>query len=385
MVLPATTLSICFAIEVAAGLRPLATPVDAMGPAGPFAVIVIPAHNEETSIGSTVRAIGHEARGLAELLVVADNCTDDTASIVRGSGVRCAERDEPAERGKGFALEFAREELAKNPPDVVLIVDADCRIGRKSIEALIAATCFAQRPTQAVYLLVPDRTAAPFVQVSNFAFMLRNLIRQRGLQRLAGQAHLTGTGMAFPWTLFAAANLGGGSIVEDLDLGLSLTADGHPPMLVEGARVLSPSASVQGTLQQRERWEGGFLKSALPSGVQGLVKSLVNLDLRGILVALDLCIPPLALLGLADVGTIIFTTLATACGASPYPLFAAIAATVAAGITIMLAWYSEGRPYVSSAALARLPLYIGRKLPMYARLLVRGAPRDWIRTERDPD
>ena len=83
------------------------------------------------------------------------------------------------------------------------------------------------------------------MQVSNFAFMIRNLVRQRGLQRLAGRVHLTGTGMAFPWTLFADADLGGGSIVEDLNLGMSLAANGHPPILVEGATVWSPAASAK--------------------------------------------------------------------------------------------------------------------------------------------
>ena len=45
------------------------------------------------------------------------------------------------------------------------------------------------------------------VQLSSFAFLVKNLVRQRGLQRIAGKVHLTGTGMALPWRLFDQADL----------------------------------------------------------------------------------------------------------------------------------------------------------------------------------
>ena len=218
--------------------------------------------------------------------------------------------------------------------------------------------------------------------MSNFAFMLRNLIRQRGLQRLAARVHLTGTGMAMPWSLFADANLGGGSIVEDLDLGLSMAARGHAPVLVEDATVWSPAASAQGTLQQRERWEGGFINNGLRAGLRGLGRSIARLDGRGLVGAIDLCIPPLVLLGLLDGGAIVITAIAAALGTSAAPLVAVMIASGIAGVMVMLAWLREGRAYASLGALVRLPFYILRKLPMYGRILTRGAPRDWLRADR---
>lgn len=383
VILPAVLLSICFAVEVAVGLRPLSGQVGgAVDRALGSAMIVIPAHNEASSIAATVGAIASEAAGIAEILVVADNCTDHTAEIVRESGVRCIVRTDPEARGKGYALAFAREEMTKAPPSVILIVDADCRINRSSIAALIAAAATLMRPVQSIYLLLPDLTAPSFVQMSNFAFMLRNLIRQRGLQRLAARVHLTGTGMALPWSLFVDANLGGGSIVEDLDLGLSMTARGHAPVLIEDANVWSPAVSAQGTLQQRERWEGGFIKNGLRAGLRGLGQSIVSLDGRGLLGAIDLCIPPLALLGLLDVVAVLLAGIAAALGASTVPLIAMMAATGLAGVMLMLAWLLEGRPYASLGALVRLPLYALRKLPMYGRIFTRGAPRDWLRADR---
>ena len=379
---PPVILSTCFAVEVLAGLRPLAERGASSERASTSAVVVIPAHDEEDSIAETIAALRAEAGGIADLLVVADNCSDRTAQIARAGGARTIVRTDPAARGKGYALSFARDDLAKAPPAIVVIVDADCRIDRQSLTALIDAASAQSRPAQAINLLRPDLAASPFVQMSNFAFMLRNLIRQRGLQRLAGRVHLTGTGMAFPWTLFSEADLGGGSIVEDLQLGLSLAAQGHGPVLVEGATVWSSAASTQGTMRQRERWEGGFLKSALPAGLRGLWRSVVGFNGRGLVAAIDLCIPPLVLLVLLDAAALILLGFAMVSGSTAYPFAAVLAAGGLAGLAVILAWLRAGRAFASLGAIAQIPLYVARKLPMYARLLLRGAPRDWIRTDR---
>ena len=379
---PPVILSTCFAVEVLAGLRPLPIRRISSDRAPLSAVVVIPAHDEEASIAATIAALGVETAGIADLLVVADNCSDHTAKIAGGGGARTIVRSDPDLRGKGYALAFARDELSKAPPAVVLVVDADCRIDRHGLTALIDAAATRSSPAQAVNLLRPDLAAAPFVQVSNFAFMLRNLVRQRGLQRLAGRVHLTGTGMAFPWALFAQADLGGASIVEDLDLGVSLAAKGHPAALVEAATIWSAAASARDTLQQRERWEGGFLTNALPAGLRGLWRSAVTLDRRSLVAAIDLCIPPLAVLGLIDTVALIILALAAASSGSITAFVAVLSASALAGFAIILAWLREGRDFASLSAVARIPLYVARKLPMYARLLIRGAPRDWVRTDR---
>src|SRR5206468_6046350 len=172
-----------------------------------------------------------------------------------------------------YALAAAREHLRGKRVDVVVVLDADCRIDADSLHALIATAGQAARPCQAVNLLAPDLSAGPLVQISSFAFMIKNLVRQRALQRLAGRGHLTGTGMALPWSIFEQANVGGANIVEDLALGLELAERSAPPTLVEQATVWSPAASAGGTLVQRRRWEGGFLATMLQTAPGALVRS----------------------------------------------------------------------------------------------------------------
>src|SRR5206468_2654821 len=114
------------------------------------AVIVIPAHDEEAVIQSTIRDAMREAGGAALVLVVADNCKDRTADVSRGAGASVLERSDPERRGKGFALAAARDHLRGNPPAVVIILDADCRIDAQSLRTLIAFAGQTARAGQAV-------------------------------------------------------------------------------------------------------------------------------------------------------------------------------------------------------------------------------------------
>jgi|tagenome__1003787_1003787.scaffolds.fasta_scaffold20988814_10 cellulose synthase/poly-beta-1,6-N-acetylglucosamine synthase-like glycosyltransferase len=380
LVAPIAVLTGFFAVEILVGLRPLHTiPQDEAISAS--AAIVIPAHDEEAVIERTVRDIVDEARDF-HLLVVADNCVDRTAELARAAGASVLVRNDPDRRGKGFALGAARDRLQGDPPDIVTVLDADCRIDGQGLRRLIANASQTRRPCQAVNLLAPDLAAAPLVQISTFAFMIKNLVRQRALQRLADRAHLTGTGMALPWPIFEQADLGGSNIVEDLALGLELAERASPPMLVEGAIVWSPAASATGTLVQRRRWEGGFLATMFKTAPSALMRSLRRGDVRGFSAALDLCIPPLALLAMFNVAALVIAALAMLAGAAGWPLIGLVAIGLLAAFAVMLAWLREGRRFASTATLLRLPFYVLWKLPMYVGLAWRGAPKDWLRTGR---
>ena len=380
VVAPIVVITAFFSMEVLAGLRPLRM-TQADGPA-PRTAIVVPAHDEEGVIAETVASLVGAASSDTFVLVVADNCSDGTAKIAEAAGAGVIERDEPQRRGKGFALAAARDALRSDPPEVVMIIDADCTIDARSIEALSRAAAVTGRPCQAVYLLTPDLAASPTLQISNFAFLIKNLVRQRGLQRLAGRAHLTGTGMALPWELFDTSDLGGSNIVEDLALGLELASRKLPPMLREDAIVWSRPASDRETLNQRRRWEGGYMTTAVQVAPRAFARSLGAGDVKGLFAALDLSVPPLALLVMLNCAALLLGIAAMALGGTSWLLVLQVTVGALAGLALALAWAREGRRFVSAGSLARLPLYLLWKLPLYAGLARRGAPKEWQRTGR---
>lgn len=375
---PVVVLTLVFATEVLAGLVPLAQHSPADRPRS--ATVVVPAHDEQGGIGRTVTTLQAAMPSWCGLLVVADNCQDDTAKIARRVGASVVERNDFERRGKGFALAFARDQLSSDPPDVIVIVDADCEIDHASLSALISNG--AHGPAQAINLLKPDTGASAMVQVSNFAFVIKNLVRQRGLSRLGGRVLLTGTGMALPWPLFQSAHLATDDLVEDLSLSLDLSERGFRPKLVEGATIWSPASSTSGTLKQRQRWEGGFLSASRRRLAPAIATLLRRPRLADLWALLSLLVPPLALLFLMGIAITALQFMLLAAGATVAPLITIIASMLFACMVLLTAWVLLGRAFLKPLTILLLPLYLLWKIPLYFRLAL-GRPRSWVRADRN--
>lgn len=85
--------------------------------------IVVPAHNEGVGLLPTLSDLRPQLANNDRLIVVADNCSDETASLARREGVEVIERTDPAHIGKGYALAEAIAYLDRAPPDLVLFVE----------------------------------------------------------------------------------------------------------------------------------------------------------------------------------------------------------------------------------------------------------------------
>ena len=380
LIAPPTILLLVFTAEVVTGLpRPrIRTHVGSI----PRFTVLIPAHNEAEGIADTIHAL-RSADPSVDLLVVADNCTDETARRAADAGARVIERVDPVRRGKGYALAFGRDALQAAPPDCVVILDADCTVGGAGVAALARTAIFTRRAVQARNLQRPNLAAPPTAQISNFAFMVKNLIRQRGMVRLGGVAALTGTGMALPWNQFAAAPLASADLAEDLALGVWLTMTGRPPHSDETVHIWSDAVSGKALLVQRSRWERGFLAVARRQALPLIGRGLRARSRSAVWLSLHLVVPPLALLFAVAGASWLLVLLIAIFGGSLLPaailaiaLATAIAATVAA-------WVVEGRDQINGWALLRMPLYVTAKLPLYRRLLRRSD--GWIRTQRHGD
>src|SRR5262245_27419176 len=66
--------------------------------------VLVPAHNESTGLLPTLGDIKAQMRTCDRLVVVADNCVDDTAAVATVAGAEVVERNDPDRKGKGYAL-----------------------------------------------------------------------------------------------------------------------------------------------------------------------------------------------------------------------------------------------------------------------------------------
>ncbi len=379
--LPVALLSAVFVLEIFFGLAKRRETVPA-GPANATATaVLIPAHNEELGIGVTLERLRAQLGPNMRVLVVADNCTDRTAEIARAAGAETIERHNIEERGKGYALAFGRDHLALDPPDTVIVLDADCQTDAASLSLLAATVAASGDPAQAGNLLKPDRGLPAMVQVSNFGHAVKNIIRETGARRLGAPNMLTGTGMAFPWSLFATLPLASGSLAEDLELGIKLARQRRELRLVTSAQVWSAASNASATLVQRSRWEGGYLAMTRRHALPLLIEGLASLRWPLFALGLHLSVPPLALLVFLDAFALGLLLVLAILGATPWPLALIALLFVALTGGLVAAWLRVGRPYLSPGTALRLPLYALWKIPMYLKLL-RGGDKQWIRSER---
>jgi cellulose synthase/poly-beta-1,6-N-acetylglucosamine synthase-like glycosyltransferase len=371
-------------VLLARGARPATGALPSRDAAGQLAVLV-PAHNEAAGIEATLRGLQAQLRGGDRLLVIADNCSDDTATVARRAGAEVVERHHATQRGKGYALDFGVRHLAATQaPSIVLIVDADCQLDPHAIDILVHHCASSGRPVQALYEMNAPSGAGLRARVSAFAWRVRNRVRPLGWWRVGAPCQLMGTGMAFAWAQLRDAPLASGNIVEDVQLGVDLALHGTPPLFVPQARVFSEfPAADDAAAAQRRRWEHGNLSVMLRHGPRLLGAALARADLRLAAMAVDLMVPPLALLVQLQLALALIGAAALLVGAGVLPLALCMAALVLLLLAIVAAWRLAGRDVVGwSELVLTAPAYALRKLPMYLAFLWK-RESTWVRAKRE--
>jgi len=343
----------------------------------------MPAHNEAAGISEALAAVKHQLHPGDRLLVVADNCSDNTSDVAILSGAEVVERTEVERIGKGYALSRGLHHLASDPPEVVIIVDADCVVESGAIDKLVSLCISSGRPVQALYRMYCHRDAGHSARIAEFGWVVKNYVRPLGFLRLGMPCQLMGTGMAFPWRVLASADLANNNLVEDMKLGIDLAVAGYPATFCPSALVTSTFPSHKNAaLIQRTRWEHGHLSLIMQEFPRLIARSIVIRRSEAFGLALDLAVPPLALLGILVTSTFALSATAACFGMTWVPLALSMIALAMLAIAILLAWQGWGRAILTLSDLLSLPVYAIMKIPLYARFWT-ARQKNWIRTERD--
>jgi len=346
--------------------------------ADPRYVTIVPAHNETDVIEATLATLSAETT-----LVVADNCTDDTAELARAAGFETIERHDLSERGKGFAIEYGLRHLEADPPDIIVIVDADCQVAPGAISQITRRAYATNCPVQALYLLDCPASPSPKTTVSALAFLIKNWVRPLGLAAFGFPCLLQGTGMAFPWESFVKARLVGDCLVEDMQQGIDLAIAGSAPIFCPQARVTSPLPSGEAAAtSQRTRWEHGHLHTILTQTPRLLRAALAQRRLDLIVLALEVSVPPLTLLGFLWAAASGLAIVVGIWKGFWLPTLLLGLHGLIVGAAILSAWANFGREQVSLRSLLSLPQYLLWKVPLYLGFAF-NPQKEWVSTPRD--
>ena len=331
----------------------------------------------------TIPEILRQLRNGDRLLVVADNCSDRTATVARELGAEAIVRTDMVNRGKGFALDYGIRHFANDPPSVVVVIDADCFVSDCAIERLSEACRVTNRPTQALYRMISAPNSTQNTLVREFAWRVKNWVRPLGLRNMGLPCQLMGTGMAFPWEVIANAQLATGALVEDLKLGLDLAADGHPPVFFPHAIVTSQfPVTGEGSRSQQLRWEGGHLELITADIPLFLVKAVRTLDLQLLVLALDAAVPPLSLLSTSILFFLVLGFGSWQMGIGPSALIISLLALIGLILATIGCWLKAGRDLLPLRSVLLIGPKALAKIPFYFRLLIQRNSQGWIRTDR---
>ena len=349
----------------------------------PRLAVLIPSHNEEAIVAGILQDVKSQVQENDRVIVIADNCEDSTAAVAKSHGAEAFERFDETDRGKAYALKFALEKLEADPPEVVIVVDADCRISSDALAYLSSKAAKLDRPVQGSYIFGEQQDGVASNNASSFTLWFKNHIRPLGSLRLGMPCQLTGSGMAFPWHVIRKVNVANQSLAEDTTLGLELAYAGHPPTFCPEARIDGHVPKEWGTLvQQRRRWEQGYLESILSNAPKMTLRSITSFKPGLLWAAFDLCIPPLALLGIAWAILTLPAVVLALLGGTALPAIVLGVGAILMGSSLVLGWLVHCRDKVPAKAILAMPWFLVRKVVIYASLLLK-REKVWLRTERD--
>lgn len=357
-------------------------------------VIVVPAHDEERLIASTVASMRglDYPEDLVRIHVIADNCSDATAEIARAAGAEVHERFAPDKRGKGPALQWLLQRLwtRGDPHDAVVIVDADSTLSANFLRVIDAKLAEGHRVVQAYYA-VRDPGTSWNVGLRYAGFAVRHYLRPLARTALGGSCGLYGNGMAFrsdvlrdrAWTAH---------LTEDMELQLELLLAGIPVAFAPDAVVEAEMpATLAGARSQQQRWEQGRLdltRRYLPALVRAPRVRRRHQRLAQLDAALDQITPPFSVVVAATMATgAAGVALASARPSPAARLVVLLAAGIAAvqAIYLLVGLRLVHAPREVYRSLLRAPVLIAWKVLLWLQAILRPAPSTWVRTARNEE
>jgi len=231
-----------------------------------FAVLVA-AHNEETVVGALVENLLKlkYPRDMYDIFVICDNCTDNTANIVRSyEGVYACERSNPTLRGKGYAIEWMLKELWKHPRqyDAIVMFDADNLASPDFLSEMNNDLCNGARVIQG-YLDTKNPHDSWITAAYGVTYWYCNRLWQLSRRNLNMANFLGGTGMCFETALIKEMGWGATSLVEDLEFTARCVSRGVNPVFNYDAKVFDEKPlTFKASSRQRLRWMQGHFTVA---------------------------------------------------------------------------------------------------------------------------
>ncbi|QDP43616.1 glycosyltransferase [Microbacterium phage Tyrumbra] len=242
---------------------------------------LIPAHNERDGIEAAITGLRTQTRPPDRIIVIADNCTDETADLARAAGVEVIEtvgnRDKKA-GALNYALALLLPDL--DDDDVVLVQDADSALDEPFIAAALTKieagygavggvfrgddrpgfVAHLQRNEYARYARDVARLSGRCLVVTGTAALFRaRVLREVSAARIAGTIPAgDGDGGVYDTTV----------LTEDNELSFAIMHLGYRILSPKECTLVTETMPTWGDLwKQRLRWKRGAVENCVQYGL----------------------------------------------------------------------------------------------------------------------
>lgn len=348
-----------------------------------FAVL-IPAHDEELLLPRLLESLARldYPNDRYDVHVVADNCTDSTASVASRRDARVHERHDEQAQGKGYALQWLlsrlKDELTSTPYDAYIIVDADTIVSPNFLSVMNDHLARGDAAIQCYYGVLNSGDSWPSA-LRYAALALYNGLRPRGRDTLGLSAGLRGNGMCFASSVVERFGWGAFTLAEDAEFHLRLVEAGIRVAYAPDATVLAEMpTSLRQARSQNVRWERGRLQMLHRFGPRLLHDGIARRDPVRLDAMAEQLIPPLSVLTGTVTAMCALTTILRAHGARRLAVVVLLGQIMYVLTGLFLA-KANLRVYL---ALMFTPLYVVWKLWVYVAAAMHLRDERWVRTAR---
>jgi cellulose synthase/poly-beta-1,6-N-acetylglucosamine synthase-like glycosyltransferase len=264
-----------------------------------FAVLVA-AHNEELVVGNIIKNLKslNYPKDMYDILVIADNCDDNTARVALENGALVYERFDDVKRGKGYSLEWMFEKIYKmgGKYDAVCIFDADNLASPNFLLEMNKQLCMGHKVIQG-YLDSKNPSDSWIAANNSIAFWIGNRLFQLPRYYMGLSCVLGGTGLVVSIDVLKDIGWGATCLTEDLEFTLKLVLKGMKVYWAHDAIIYDEKPlTLQQSWKQRTRWMQGQCDCIIRFFKDLLVKGFRDKDFTAFDIALYLIQPIIAVI-----------------------------------------------------------------------------------------
>lgn len=223
-------------------------------------LFLVPAYNEAMVIERCVRSLlGQEyPPELLSVVVVADNCTDETEATASRLGARCLARTDPDHPGKPQAIAWALQRLGNlRQWDACVIIDADSEVAPEFAKCLVGCAPLRNEVFQAYYG-ISNPGGSWLTRLASVLSRARYEVEYPLKSRAGLNCPLTGNGMCIGTEILAEHGWTAFSLTENWELYADYTARGIRIGVANRARLFAlETEGLSASRTRRSRWSRG--------------------------------------------------------------------------------------------------------------------------------